>query len=393
MPVPAKAAKLFARDLLSFDQLTQACRGSAWAAVLPHETQNLCVLRQLVRAAADVEAPGSLLGSSECTIVLVADGVSFEVAKSVLSPTRLGALTSTCPSTSSTALLSATTGLPPGAHGVIGVAFYDPAIDAVFNCYVDSSASSDFAMGPWPTVFSALSGRIDCVAHVGALATIAGRWSRAVVHGARVVEPSVDWNGIADDPAAMAAAVADEIAATLDRRTRRPLLVWAHVNLDSAIHLRGYDAAVRDAVAALGEAAAHWAAQGHTVIMHSDHGLVESSDSDRARKLLALLRDPDVCRFDSGGAGRILWAYPRPGSDLLNRARAAAEDFAVVVDRDDLLAAGAIADTPIARDRLGAVVVVATGTEFPLLAPEYRFEHGAFSETEMIVPVAIWRGR
>ncbi len=381
------------RNFLPFERLLENCRVAPWADVLPHETENVCALRSLVGEAADPSSANCLLASSECIIVLVADGISFDLAKSVLSPSRLVAVTSVCPSTSAAALLSATTGLAPASHGVVGVSFYEPTIDGVFNCYTDAPVSDNFHIGPWPTLFSALAERVDCVAHPGALATIPGRWYRAVVHGSRVIPSTVDWPSIANDPAAMTAAAIDAVSMTLDQRSRRPLLVWAHVNLDSAIHMRGYDSAVSDAVKRLGEAAVRWAAQGCTVIIHSDHGLVESHDSDRARKVLALLRDRELCRAENGGAGRILWAYPRPGSALLDRVCTIAQDFAGVISRDELFAAGAIAATPIARKRVGEMVVVATGPEFPMLTPEYRFEHGAFSATEMIVPVAIWPGR
>jgi hypothetical protein len=384
---------LTSRNLPSFEHLLKDCPAAPWASVLPHETENVCVLCSLVGEAADATSANCQLASSECIIVLVADGLSFDLAKSVLSPPRLIAVTSSCPSTSATALLSATTGLAPASHGVLGVTFYERTMDGVFNCYTDRPASDNFHIGPWPTVFSALSERVDCVAHPGALATTPGRWFRAVVHGSRIIASTVDWLVIANNPAAMASAVIDEVSATLKQRSCRPLLVWAHVNLDSAIHMRGYDSAVGDAVKYLGEAAVQWAQQGCTVIIHSDHGLVETHDSDRARKVLTLLRDRELCRAENGGAGRILWAYPRPGSALIDRVRDVARDFAGVISRDELFAAGAVAATPIARERVGEVVVVATGPEFPMLAPEYRFEHGAFSTTEMMVPVAIWPGR
>ncbi|MDP9104379.1 MAG: alkaline phosphatase family protein [Candidatus Eremiobacteraeota bacterium] len=381
---------MLAQEWPSADELIRNCRSSVWGDVLPHPSYNVCALRALFENAFDSSSPGSLLGRSESVLVLVVDGVSFDVARDVWSPTWLRAVTSTCPSTTSTALLSATTGLSPAAHGVVGVAFRAAQTGATFNCYSDGPAPDDFSLGPWPTVFSGMSERVDCVAHVGSLATIPGRWSRAVVHGARAVLPSADWNAIDDDPAAMVNTVVGEIEATLAQPRSRPLFVWAHVNLDSAIHRRGYDPVVRDAVAELGRAAARWAGRGHTVIAHADHGLVEIRDSDRARRLLELLNDPASCEARSGGAGRIIWAYPRPGSALLERARTLAEDFAAVIGRDELFASGAVAETPAARERIGDVVVVATGSEFPKLVPENRFEHGAFSATEMIVPVAVW---
>lgn len=394
-------------SLASVDRLRSECRGPSWTGgLLPHPTENVCRLRALVEDAFDRASPGCLLASSECVVVLVADGVSFDVARSRWSPSISGAVTSTCPTTTSTALLSATTGLAPAEHGVVGVAFYAPEIDAVFDCYRDrplpcagrdggAPGDTSLRFGPWPTVFGALAPRVTCVAHVGGLNTLPGRWSRAVVHGARVVEPSVDWNAIANDPIAMSAAVEAEVEATLAEPRSGPLLVWAHVNIDSAIHLRGYDDAVRDAVGRLGAAAERWAALGHTVIAHADHGLVETHDSDRARRLMALLRDPAWTRQPMGGAGRVLWAYPRPvvARELFERARDLAGGFAAIVARDELFRSGAIDSTPLARERIGEVVAVATGAEFPLFSPSHRFEHGAFTHAEMLVPLAIWRGR
>src|SRR5438067_921390 len=120
---------------LSFDELTRACSSTAWANILPHPKHNLCALHALVKNAFDASQNESLLGSSESVIVVVADGVSFALARELWSPSWLGALTSTCPSTSSTALLCANTGLTPASHGIIGVAFYDARLDAIFNCY------------------------------------------------------------------------------------------------------------------------------------------------------------------------------------------------------------------------------------------------------------------
>ncbi len=397
---------ILARHWRAIDQLKNECRRPAWGGIMPHQTQNLGAMCSLLQDAFDGASETCLLGSSECVIVLVVDGLSFDVARSCWSASVLTALTSTFPSTSSTALLSATTGLAPAEHGVLGVAFYAPEIDAVFDCYQDraaaepgrrysSVAEEDFSIGPWPTVFTALSGRVDCVAHVGALATVPGRWARAVVHGARVVEPHVDWQAIGNDPIAMVAAVTAGLESTLADRQSTPLLAWAHVNVDAAIHARGYDSAVCDAMARLEAAAQRWASSGHTVIAHSDHGLVETRESRRARELRALLHDPAYCRVQSGGAGRMLWAYPHPGSRdvLIEEARALAGSFAAVIGRDELLRLQAIGDTQYARERIGEVVVVATGTEFPLFAPNHRFEHGANSEQEMIAPLAIWMGR
>ncbi len=389
----------------SFERVGDGCEHRKWAyGILPHATQNLCALRPLLEAAFDDRSPACLLASAESVIVIMADGVALDVARARWSPSRLSTLTSTVPSTSSTALLSAATGLAPAAHGVIGVCFRVAEIDALFDCYRDAAIAAkrdttvdatSFALGPWQTVFSVLNGRVECVAHAGALATTPGRWYRALVHGARDVPSSIDWDTIALDPIAMVTASVAEVNAALEARGSAPLLVWAHINVDSAIHATGYSDAVLDAMSALDEAAHRWASAGHSVMAYSDHGLVPTRDSDRARRLLALLQDRAHVSCGSGGAGRVLWAYPRPGStsELLERARDLAAGIAGVVHRDELFLAGALADTPLARERVGEVVVIATGEEFPLFVPSYRFEHGGCSEQEMIVPVATWMGR
>ncbi|MBR1158082.1 alkaline phosphatase family protein [Bradyrhizobium elkanii] len=379
------------RGLPSLDELTAACAAPDWGGVLPHPVHSLSAIRPVIEQAFAGQSSTCPLGSRETLIVLVVDGLSFPVAERAWSPSRLAALTSTCPSTTSTALLSATTGRLPSEHGVLGVAFYDEAAGGMFNCYTDE-APDGFSLGELTTMFSALRERVDCVAHIGALATTPGRWCKAVVEGAEIAPPSVDWHAIANEPAAMVAAVVGELETTLRRRRSRPLLVWAHINLDSAIHLRGYGEAVCDAVKTLGRAAERWADSGHTVIAHSDHGLVEIADSARARRLAALLRGTETCRAESGGAGRLLWGYPRAGSALMEQCRDLAGDFAAIMHRDALLASGAVADTAAARRRIGEVVVVATRIEFPIFSRGHIFEHGGFSRDEMIAPIAIWAG-
>src|SRR5262245_31357926 len=91
-----------------FEQVDDGCDRRRWAyGIVPHATDNLCALRTFVEAAFDDRSPGCLLASSESVIVIVADGIALDVARARWSPSTLSTLTSTFPSTSSTALLSA----------------------------------------------------------------------------------------------------------------------------------------------------------------------------------------------------------------------------------------------------------------------------------------------
>jgi hypothetical protein len=122
--------------------------------------------------------------------------------------------------------------------------------------------------------------------------------------------------------------------------------------------------------------------------------MVETHETDRTAPLLAALRDPEYCLRGNGGAGRVLWAYPRPAREreFTDRIRELSRGFADVIPADELFDSGAIEGSPIARTRIGRTLVIASGTEFPVLDAEHRFEHGGLSEVEMLVPVAVWQG-
>src|SRR5580704_10923798 len=64
------------------------------------------------------------------TIFVAVDGIGYDVAHRVWSEApHLTPLSSTFPSTSTSAWLSAVTGLRPEEHGVLGVVYFDPGLD------------------------------------------------------------------------------------------------------------------------------------------------------------------------------------------------------------------------------------------------------------------------
>lgn len=347
----------------------------------------------------------SLFSESRRTLVVLAvDGVSRALAGSIWKPDLLGTLTSTFPSVSSTAWLTATTGLSPAQHGVIGVVFGDKAIDGVYHCYLDREFSHStppgavepcIAMGPWPTVFSTLrDAGASCIAHIGDLATVPGRWSRAVTHGAQIVEPRPRVDGVHRDPRATVALAVEQIEASLSQLSPgAPAVLWSYVNLDDHIHLNGYDDALCAALVDIERASSRWSTAGHVVLAHSDHGLVPTQTSQRCERLLQLINDPRLCRTPSGGAGRTLWAYPRPehAERLREQVCDIAESFAHVLTLDALADYGLMEPTALVQSRIGSIVIIARDREFPLLDARYRFEHGSILPDEMLVPLALWR--
>jgi hypothetical protein len=84
--------------------------------------------------------------------------------------------------------------------------------------------------------------------------------------------------------------------------------------------------------------------------------------------------------------------YPHPQHEarIAGALSDALGDDALVVARDELSGTGLTGRLP---EGAGEVVVVATGSRFPVPDAMYRFEHGSATAAEMVVPLAVWRAR
>jgi len=385
--------------------LEEDCRLACLGGLAPHPEQHLGILKQrLVDVFVEPERM-DLLGSSRSLIVLAIDGLAYDIASASWAPDLLAAVSSTFPSVSSAAWLTASTGLTPSKHGVVGVVFEDEAVDGVYNCYLDQeqshvrsvSPARAIELGPWPTLFSELAAMgVQCTAHIGDLARYPGRWSRAVTHGACVVNPPVRQFGKHSiEPADIAYIAMNAVDHTVTSAVpHEPALVWAFLNFDDHIHLNGYDAQIVSALRDLECTIAAWVRDGHSVLAYSDHGLVPTHSSQRCAMLMEWLNDSRLCRSPAGGAGRTLWAYPKPEHEraLVERVAELAEPFAHVLSREELADLSLVERNPLVERRVGPLVLIAKDAEFPLFDARYRYEHGSLLMQEMLVPVALWRG-
>ena len=369
--------------------LVGACPGLRGDVVLPRADQDLTVIP------ARLESMFETAGAGGTVIVLALDGVSYEAAAGAWRPDELVALTSTFPSTSVPAWLSATSGRAVAEHGVPGVVIRTGKSD-LFNTLADGPGDPGATfLGRHDTVFRRLTARgVDCVGLIGDLKAVPGRWSSAVVDGLRVLPDDADWTMLRHEPERVPDAIERGVDRALGAITGRPTLVWAYVHIDPYIHDHGFDAAVRACLAELGAAAERWAAAGHVVVAHSDHGMVET---DSPEELMGAFDDATGsrwCRLPPGGAGRVRWAYPHAASEdaVLARLEQMLGDDALVCPIDALEGLGIAPLTPILRERMGEIVAIAGGRRFPLHEPK-PFEHGALTPDEMLVPFAIWHGR
>lgn len=387
--------------LLPAPALAAAATRAGVPGLVPVPRQSLAIVPDLVLA--------ELAAASRGVIVLGVDGLPLATAARCWHSAALGCLTSTFPTASAPAWLTALTGADPGEHGVPGMVYRLPGRAGLVLAITGRPLDHPGDGGPGPdpgtvaatplTVFeraAALGARTLAVGRE--LDALPGPWAAALLRGAAqpLARPGAAdrFRAEAADPAAAVRATAADIEQLLARcPAGRPALLWGYLNLDDYLHRHGPDGAVAAAAGRLDEVATGWADRGWTVLAHSDHGQVRCVRDPDLERAWAELDTPRWCELPGGGAGRVRWLHPRPGraGELAGRLAAALGDAALVLDPADLDRLGLLRHTPAVRERLGTVVAVAATDRFPPPDPALRWEHGSTHPDEMLVPLAAWR--
>jgi hypothetical protein len=381
---------------LAFDEIVTAAVGPRPGTVRPYPAQSVTGIAGFLRAQFDGAGARSV-------IVLGVDGVDFPTAAAWWRPDALVPLVTTFPSTSVVAWRSALVGAGPEVHGVPGVVYLDESCGRLFHAFRDrtldrgddwagAEPADAVALPDVPTVFELLQrDGIECLAAAGDLVSWPGRWRDSTLRGARLCGQPRCWPAVRRDAALVVdAATGDVERALAGRRGRR--LVWSWLNLDDYLHARGYDGELLASLAAVDAAARRWAAGGHLVVAHSDHGLVPSRAPTSLVAAWDRANGPDLCRLPAGGAGRVRWSYPHPGRIGTVRRLLAAGlgTSALVTERSELADLGLVPPGDPLGEAVGPVVAIALGEDFPVPDPAARFEHGSITSPEMVVPLAVW---
>ncbi|MGH8917313.1 MAG: alkaline phosphatase family protein [Actinomycetes bacterium] len=342
-------------------------------------------------------------------VLLAVDGLSLQVAVESLVRASVVALRSTFPSTSTTAWLTAVTGRDVSEHWAVGMVCRLPGTNYVVNLVTGERAGflSPTSTGcpsipespllrPAATIFDQAAALGVTVRVIGPeLAGLRGPWADALLHGVRRPPglcPSARPGTLAQDARTVVRRTIGEVESALAGPSETGLLLWAYVNLDDHVHRSGYDAPLEQALRDLDEAAERWAARGWTVLAHSDHGQTPVKYHQTLAARWARLDSPTYCSTPSGGAGRVRWLYPSLGREewVAAQLRSGLEGHALVFSPDELDATGLLRMVPAIRERIGAVIAVATSPLFPVPQPHLAYEHGAITDAETLVPLATW---
>ncbi|HET9896263.1 MAG TPA: alkaline phosphatase family protein [Streptosporangiaceae bacterium] len=340
------------------------------------------------------------LGPGRGLAVIAVDGLGYARAAAALNPDSLVPLTSEFPTTTIACLLTSVTGQRTDSHGFIGVQYlYEDGIHAV-NCHDGqliaplAPARSGPATSARPTsapcletVFDALAGRgvsstvlpneLDCLHR-----DVRGR----LLHGAGRVVPAMPPH---DNPLTMLAAFTDQLTSAVAATPRG--LTWAYLDLDTHHHRHGFDAELRAAAAELDRLAGRLRADGTSVLIFSDHGLTPNRPSQDTLAAWDEATSERWCRLPAGGAGRTRWLYPQPPHEDRLAARLAAQlSDAVVIGHEQLASWDLAKDGSTGQRRLGEIVLLARGGDFPAPDATTQYEHGSMTADEVLVPMAIW---
>lgn len=353
-------------------------------------------------AAVGLGGPNPLdLPPCDAAVVLVVDGLGARqlrehaAAAPFLAGRLDGPIDAVFPTTTAASLASIGTGLPPGQHGIAGYAIGHPDHDQPFNlltwrvgCRGGGFDAREVippeTYQPTPTALERagdLGARVAVVVHPDF--TDSGLTRAGLRGGTRV------------EALGLAGTVEAAVAAT---RGRGPMLVYAHHgDVDTMGHVYGAGSeqwiSALSAVDAELERIAELLPRGTALFVTADHGMVtvpeeevfELADHDELTAGVRVLAgEPRV---------RQLWVEPGTRDDVLAAWQETLDGRAVVVAREDAIAAGwfgVVADHVL--DRIGEVVAVATRgsmvhREVDPFGGRLLGQHGALSRDEVEVPL------
>ncbi|MDQ3166417.1 MAG: alkaline phosphatase family protein [Actinomycetota bacterium] len=295
-------------------------------------------------------------------------------------------LTSGVPSTTVTSLTSLGTGLAPGRHGVVGYTSRIPGTNRLLNALKWPADVDPLAWQPHPTVFERMAEAGGMAAAVNRTSFEGSGLTVCSQRGAVYHSADTPWErlSVVAEVAKAEQSLTYAYESTLDHHGHE----IGCTSPEWLARLAGVDTDLLRLRAALPADA--------VLVVTADHGMID----------LALRGRMDVDDYPGllddvvlvGGEARLRHLYCRAGAadDVAQRWREDLDDRAVVLTRDDAVAAGWFGPLdPRVRPRLGDVLVAGLGDFatfsrrlFPVEGRMVGF-HGSLTAAEMLVPLLV----
>lgn len=359
-------------------------------------TRSLSDVLPAVAAALGVgaaDATGLELPDASSYVVFLVDGMGHHLLRRYahVAPflsAHLGGATATAgvPSTTATSLTSLGTGLPPGAHGVLGYTTRVPGTDRLLNALAWDKRVDPVDWQPSETAFRRL-------ADAGVTARVVNKREFRDSGLTTAAQRGAEYVG-ADRPG-------ERIAGVIESAAIRSSVTYAYDgDLDWTGHRYGVAStawlqqlAVIDAeLEQLREALPAHA----RLLVVADHGMVDCPQDSRV-DVSAVPELTDGVTL-VGGEARFRHVYCRPGAvaDVVATWRALLAGRATVLERSEAVARGWFG-TPAAGmlPRIGDVVAAAEGDTAILATGTFPYEavmvgmHGSLTAEEMLIPILV----
>lgn len=369
--------------------------GPTLAAVLPNVLRSLGVEvgRQGNGSDAYRNAPDLGLPETDRTVVVLVDGLGDRLLRrraghapflrSLLPTART--LRAGFPTTTATSMGSFGTGLPPGAHGLVGYEVRDPDTGRILNELSWEDGPLPEGWQPHPTVFEQAAGAGLSTARIGPSFFDGSGLTRAALRGGRFVG--------AEDLAARVD------AALLCAQQPRSLtyLYWGEVDKIGHIHgceswqwgeeLSSTDAELRRLAESL--------SPGTTLHVTADHGMVDVPDEGIHDAALDPVLAAGVDRVAGEPRSPQVYAAPGAAADVAARWRERLGERALVLPREEAVARGLfgpVRDQVV--ERIGDLVVLMrpgfSVVDSRVHRPELialRGVHGSLTADEIDIPL------
>jgi hypothetical protein len=342
----------------------------------------------------DADVASLSLPASPAYVVFLVDGLGSELlARHAHAAPYLSSLltaesrgTAGVPSTTATSLTSLGTGLPPGAHGVVGFTSRVPGSDRLLNALFWDKDVDPVQWQPHPTTFQTLAAAGVQVTTVNKREFRGSGLTLAAHRGGEWVD---------------ADRVGERIAGAVLAAAAEPSLTYLYDgDLDWTGHRYGVASAQWLQQLAIIDAEAEQLREAlprHArLVVVADHGMVDSPDDRR----VDLDEDPAYREgvVLLGGEARFRHVYCAAGAvdDVAASWRSLLGDRALVLTRDEAIARGWFGPvSPSVLPRLGDVIAAADDDWGMFASVDFPYEmrliglHGSLTPVEMQIPILV----